>query len=168
MTSIFSPLFHASFMMSLKPGVHTNDFAPIHRLRALKLGHASLATVFRPGRLTLQPILRENLESPVLRYQPITTAVVTDACLNTRWHHGAYTSAVLRESLGLDRVVTVYAELSRPDWLATVQSGRKQVQSRVDVRRALGNQFHIVPELTVVRHALPLLIMQCVSCRLMY
>ena len=92
----------------LKPGVHTNDFAPIHRLRALKLGHASLATVFRPGRLTLQPILRENLESPVLRYQPITTAVVTDACLNTRWHHGAYTSAVLRESLGLDRVVTVY------------------------------------------------------------
>ena len=70
-----------------KPGVHTNDFAPIHRLRALKLGHASLATVFRPGRLTLQPILRENLESPVLRYQPITTAVVTDACLNTRWHH---------------------------------------------------------------------------------
>ena len=116
---------------SVKPGVNTNDFAPIHRLRALKLGHASLATVFRPGRLTLQPILRENLESPVLRYQPITTAVVTDACLNTRWHHGAYTSAVLRESLGLDRVVTVYAELSRPDWLATVQSGRKQVQSRV-------------------------------------
>ena len=115
----------------LKPGVHTNDFAPIHRLRALKLGHASLATVFRPGRLTLQPILRENLDSPVLRYQPITTAVVTDACLNTRWHHGAYTSAVLRESLGLDRVVTVYVELSRPDWLATVQSGRKQVQSRV-------------------------------------
>ena len=100
-------------------------------MRALKLGHASLATVFRPGRLTLQPILRENLESPVLRYQPITTAVVTDACLNTRWHHGAYTSAVLRESLGLDRVVTVYVELSRPDWLATVQSGRKQVQSRV-------------------------------------
>ena len=116
---------------SLKPGVHTNDFAPIHRLRALKLGHASLATVFRPGRLTLQPILRENLESPVLRYQPITNAVVTDACLNTRWHHGAYTSAVLRESLGLDRVVTVYVELSRPDWLATVQSGRKQVQSRI-------------------------------------
>ena len=97
-----------AFSALLKPGVHTNDFAPIHRLRALKLGHASLATVFRPGRLTLQPILRENLESPVLRYQPITTAVVTDACLNTRWHHGAYTSAVLRESLGLDRVVTVY------------------------------------------------------------
>ena len=92
----------------VKPAVHTNDFAPIHRLRALKLGHASLATVFRPGRLTLQPILQENLESPLLRYQPITTAVVTDACLNTRWHHGAYTSAVLRESLGLDRVVTVY------------------------------------------------------------
>ena len=118
-------------MSHLKPGVHTNDFAPIHSLRALKLGHASLATVFRPGQLTLQPILRENLESPVFRYQPITTAVVTDACLNTRWHHDAYTSAVLRESLGLDRVVTVYAELSRPDWLATVQSGRKQVQSRV-------------------------------------
>ena len=94
--------------IQVKPGVHTNDFAPIHRLCALKLGHASLANVFRPGRLTLQPILRENLESPVLRYQPITTNVVTDACLNTRWHHGAYTSAVLRESLGLDRVVTVY------------------------------------------------------------
>ena len=28
----------------------------------------------------------------VLRYQPITTAVITDACVNTRWHHGAYTS----------------------------------------------------------------------------
>ena len=132
------PLSHSSLVQTcrqhlgcFKPGVHTNDFAPIHRLRALKLGHASLATVFRPGRLTLQPILRDNLESPVLRYQPITSAVVTDACLNTRWHHGAYTSAVLRESLGLDRVVTVYAELSRPDWLATVQSGRKQVQSRV-------------------------------------
>ena len=92
----------------LKPGVHTNDFATIHGLRALKLGHASLATVFRPGRLALQPIRRENLESPVLRYQPITTAVVTDACLNTRWHHGAYTSAASRESLGMDRVVTVY------------------------------------------------------------
>ena len=26
--------------------------------------------------------------------------------------------------------MTVYVELSRPDWLATVQSGRKQVQSR--------------------------------------
>ena len=60
---------------NVKPGVHTNDFAPIHRLRALKLGHASLATVFRPGRLTLQLILQWNLESPVLRYQPITTAV---------------------------------------------------------------------------------------------
>ena len=133
------------FCSRLKPGVHTNDFAPIHLLRALKLGHASLATVFRPGRLTLQPILRENLESPVLRYQPITTAVVTDACLNTRWHHGAYTSAVLRESLGLDRVVTVYAELSRPDWLATVQSGRKQVQSRVCtpsfIRKALPGAY---------------------------
>ena len=103
-----APLEHTFVTTCLKPGVHTNDFAPIHRLRVLKLGQASLATVFRPGPLKLQPILRENLESPVLRYQPITTAVVTDACLNTRWHHGAYTSAVLRESLGLDRVVTVY------------------------------------------------------------
>ena len=93
--------------MFLKPGVHTNDFAPIYGLRAKKLGHASLATVFRHGRLRFQPILLENLESPVLRYQPITTAVITEACLNTRWHHGAYTSAVLREPLGLDRVVTV-------------------------------------------------------------
>ena len=92
-------------MRSLKPGAHTNDFAPIHRRRALKLGHASLATVFRPGRLTSQQIPQENLESPLLRYQPITTAVITEACLNTRWHHGAYTSAALRESLGVDRVV---------------------------------------------------------------
>ena len=52
---------------SLKPGVHTNDFAPIHRRRALKLGHASLATVFRPGRLTFQQIPQENLESPLLK-----------------------------------------------------------------------------------------------------
>ena len=89
----------------VKPGVHTNDFAPIHRRRALKLGHASLATVFRPGRLTFQQIPQENLESPLLRYQPITTAVITEACLNTRWHHGAYTPAALRESLGVDRVV---------------------------------------------------------------
>ena len=89
----------------VKPGVHTNDFAPIHRRRALKLGHASLATVFRPGRLTFQQIPQENLESPLLRYQPITTAVVTEACLNTRWHHGAYTPAALTESLGVDRVV---------------------------------------------------------------
>ena len=98
----------AHWSRCLKPGVHTNDFAPIYGRRAKKLGHASLATVFRHSRLTFQPILRENLESPLLRYQPITTAVVTDACLNTRWHHGAYTSAVSREPLGLDRVVTVY------------------------------------------------------------
>ena len=121
--------------MALKPGVHTNDFAPIHRLRALKLGHASLATVFRPGRLTLQPILRENLESPVLRYQPITTAVDTDACLNTRWHHGAYTSAVLRESLGLDRVVT---RLNCRDPIGSRQFSRVVNRcSREYVRRAL-------------------------------
>ena len=94
--------------LPLKSGVHTNDFAPIYGRRAKKLGHASLATVFRPARLTFQPILRENLESPLLRYQPITTAVVTDACLNTRWHHGAYTPAASRESLGMDRVVTMY------------------------------------------------------------
>ena len=119
---IFSNLFVVSILhtvpctgtpstaLCLKPGVHTNDFAPIYGRRAKKLGHASLATVFRHGRLTFQPILLENLELPVLRYQPITTAVITDACLNTRWHHGAYiyTSAVLREPLGVDRVVTVY------------------------------------------------------------
>ena len=118
----------------LKPGVHTNDFAPIYGRRSKKLGHASLTTVFRPGRRTFQPILRENLESPLLRYQPITTAVVTDACLNTRWHHGAYTSAASRESLwygsGRDNVRgsvgAMNAEQSRPDLLATVQLGRKQ------------------------------------------
>ena len=50
------------FSKPLKPGVHTNDFAPIHGRRAKKLGHASLATVFRHGRFTFQAILRENLE----------------------------------------------------------------------------------------------------------
>ena len=100
-------MFLTTGVFVLKPGVHTNDFAPIYGRRAKKLGHASLTTVYHPSRLTLPPILRENLELPVIRYQPITTAVVTDACLNTRWHHGAYISAVLRGSLGLDRVVTV-------------------------------------------------------------
>ena len=76
----------------LKPGVHTNDFAPIYGRRGQKLGHASLSTVFRPSRLIFQPILWENLETTVVRYQPITTAVIPDACLNTRWHHGAYIS----------------------------------------------------------------------------
>ena len=125
----------------LKPGVHTNDFAPIYGRRAKKLGHASLATVFRHGRLTFQPILLENLESPVLRYQPITTAVITDAWLNTRWHHGAYIhhrkktpggcierlarSGSCRDSVR-GSVGAMYAELSRPNLLATVQSGRKQ------------------------------------------
>ena len=51
----------------VKPGIHTNDFAPIYGRRAKKLGHTSLATVFRHGRLTFQPILWENLVSPVLR-----------------------------------------------------------------------------------------------------
>ena len=76
----------------LKPGVHTNDFAQIYGRRGPKLGHASLATVFCPIQRTIQPILRENLEATVVRYQPITTAVIPDACLNTRWHHGAYIS----------------------------------------------------------------------------
>ena len=123
----------------LKPGVHTNDVAPIYGRRAKKLGHASLATVFCPGRLTLQPILRENLESRVIRYQPITTAVITDACLNTRWHHCAYTGGcierVARSGSGRGSVRglvgTMNAARSRPDWLATVQSARKQAQSRV-------------------------------------
>ena len=48
-------------------GVNTNDFAPIHRRRALKLGHASPATVFRPCRLTFQQIPQENLDSPLLK-----------------------------------------------------------------------------------------------------
>ena len=78
-------------LLFVKPGVHTNDFAPIYGRCAKKLGHVSLATVFLHGRLTFQPILWENLESPVLRYQPIITAVITGACLNTRWHYGAYT-----------------------------------------------------------------------------
>ena len=88
----------------VKPGVHTNDFVPIYFRRGPKLGHASLATVFRPSLLIFQPILRENLESPVVRYRPITTAVIPDAC------HGAYISPKedsLRDSLGLDRVVTM-------------------------------------------------------------
>ena len=117
----------------IKPGVHTNDFAQIYGRRAKKLGHASLTTVFRHSRLTFQPILRENLESPLLRYQPITTAVVTDACLNTRWHHGIYIiclERVARYGSGRDNVLgsvgAMNAELSRPDLLATVQLVRKQ------------------------------------------
>ena len=116
-----------------KPGVHTNDFVPIYGRRANKLGHASLTTVFRHSRLTFQPILQENLESPLLRYQPITTAVVTDACLNTRWHHGIYIiclERVARYGSGCDNVRgsvgAMNAELSRPDLLATVQLVRKQ------------------------------------------
>ena len=89
-----SPSISSSILItvSLKPGVHSSDLAPLYSRRAKKLGHASLTTVFRPGRLTFQPIPRENLESSVIRSQPITTSVVTDACLNTRWHHGAYIS----------------------------------------------------------------------------
>ena len=100
--------------------VATNDFAPIYGRCGPKLGHASLATLLSSSRLIFQPIIRENLKSPVVRYQPITTAVIPDACLNTRWHHGAYnyiterrhTVAAMRELLGLDRVVTVYVDQS--------------------------------------------------------
>ena len=119
--------------LCIKPGVHTNDFVPIYGRRANKLGHASLTTVFRHSRLTFQPILQENLESPLLRYQAITTAVVTDACLNTRWHHGIYIicpERVARYGLGRDNVRgsvgAMNAELSRPDLIATVQLVRKQ------------------------------------------
>ena len=124
---------------SFKPGVHTNDFAPIHRLRALKLGHASLATVFRPGRLTLQPILRENLESPGLkvsanhnrcRYWCVSKHQMAPWCIHISCFERVARSGSGRDSVrGL--VGAMDAELSRPDWLATVQSGRKQVQSRV-------------------------------------
>ena len=120
-------------VVCVKPGVHTNDFAPIYGPRAKKLGHASLTTVFRHSWLTFQPILRENLESPLLRYQPITTAVVTDACLNSRRHHGIYIiclERVARYGSGRDNVRgpvgAMKAELSRPDLLATVQLVRKQ------------------------------------------
>ena len=91
------------FFLDIAILTNTKDFARIYGRRAPNLGHASLATIFRPSRLTFQSILRENLESPVVRYQPITTADVNDACLNTRWHHGAYIIeirqqvAVLRE-----------------------------------------------------------------------
>ena len=75
-----------------------------------------------------------RLGRSVLRHQPITTAIVTDACLNTRWHHGAHTSACLervaRYGSGRDNVRgsvgSMNAELSRPDLLATVQLGRIQ------------------------------------------
>ena len=95
----------------IKPGVHTNDFAPIYGRRSKILGHAS----------------------PLLRYQPITTAVVTDACLNTRWHHGIYIICLERVAIygsGRDNVHgsvgAMNAEQSRPDLLGTVQLGRKQ------------------------------------------
>ena len=129
-------------LRSLKPGVHTNDFAPIYGRHGSKLGHTSLATVFRPSRLIFQPILREaNLEATVVRYQPITTAVIPDACLNSRWRHGAYIYHRKKTQCGCLEIVArsgscrdsvrgsvgaMTAELSRPDLLATVQSGRKQ------------------------------------------
>ena len=134
--------------LAVKPGVHTNDFVPIYGRRANKLGHASLTTVFRHSRLTFLPILQENLESPLLRYQPITTAVVTDACLNTRWHHGICIiclERVARYGSGRDNVRgsvgAMNAELSRPDLLATVQLVRKR-HSREYVRRALVYPYH--------------------------
>ena len=46
--------------------------------------------------------------SPEINKVYLILSYLTDACLNTRWHHGAYTSAVVREPLGMDRVVTVY------------------------------------------------------------
>ena len=72
----------------------------------------------------------------------MTTAVIHDACLKTRWHHGVYISPkedrleiVARSRSRRDKVrVSVgamNAELSRADLLATVQSGRKQASSRV-------------------------------------
>ena len=59
----------------IKPGVglHTNGFGPSYGRLDSKLGHASLATAFRPSRLIFQPIPRENLESLVVRNHPITT-----------------------------------------------------------------------------------------------
>ena len=130
-----------SLNMNLKPSVHNNDFAPIYCPRGPNLGNTSLATVFRPSRLTFQPILWENLESLVVRSQPITTAVVHDACLNNRWHHGAYIyhrkktagsclERVARYGSRHDNVCgsvgAMNAELSRSNLLVTVQSGRKQ------------------------------------------
>ena len=73
----------------LKPGVHTNDFGPIYGRLNSKLGHASLATAFRSSRLTFQPIPRDNLVSPVVRSANHNDAI-PDACLNTKWHHGAF------------------------------------------------------------------------------
>ena len=72
----------------------------------------------------------------VLRYQPITSAVITDACLNTRWHHGAYISpkedtgwlALVARSGGSCRdsvhgvVGTMNAAWSRHDWLLVLSS----------------------------------------------
>ena len=60
------------------------------------------AELSRPDWLATVQSGRKQVQSRVC------TPSFTDACLNTRWHHGAYTSAVLSESLGLDRVVTVY------------------------------------------------------------
>ena len=59
---------------------------------------------------------------------------ITDAYLNTRWHHGVYLCGcierVARSGLCLANVRVAVgamnAELSQPDLFATVQSGRKQ------------------------------------------
>ena len=66
------PQMRQSARMGLiKPGVHTNDFAPIYGRRAKKLGHASLATVFLHGRFTLRgavsPVVGRTLYTPAAR-----------------------------------------------------------------------------------------------------
>ena len=62
------------------------------------------------------------LESPIVRSQPITPDVVLDACIDTRWHHGAYIppkkdSIVTRSVSRIDNVPgavgAMSAELSR-------------------------------------------------------
>ena len=59
---------------------------------------------------------------------------IPDACLNTRWHHGAYLCGCLervvrsgsRHDSVRGAVGAMNTELSRSDLLAMVQSGRKQ------------------------------------------
>ena len=101
---------------ALKPGVHSNDLAPIYVRRGPKLGHASLATV---ASRKLSANHNRCNSWCVSKHQMAPWCIY----ITERRHK----VAALRNSLCLDcrgSVGTMNAELSRPDLLATVQPGR--------------------------------------------
>ena len=75
--------------VAFKAGVHTNECAPDLRSARPEARSRVTRSCMSSKSAHIQPILRENLGLPVVRSQPIATALIPDACLNTRWHHGA-------------------------------------------------------------------------------